>query len=330
MEIENYKTYNYKWIDFLSNKNVIKVTNENEFATFKSFLAQSGLLDILSKYTTFQLFQHLAKINNKKTDLFLFEYDNSKGLTWSDDIDKSIEWYGKEPIEVNDLHEFFVKKNLDCSINKNKEKRLCDIVEIEANNRECVLLKIKDGSELSLIKLGCFDGDEKVIRVTKGRNHTYTIITKDENYSWEYGESGYTLVSDNTDRKRLLINDCVENDFDIYIGSNKDLVEKSLSIHCIEDTYKNENDIKIMYWENQQNERVIVHKNGEFFRAFSSKDNAKKFFKDTGHELYFSDDYIANTGCIVEEYKLVKEQYINLKREEINQKKDSDFDYDYN
>lgn len=323
------KKYDYKWIDFLSNNNVIKVTNEDEFKTFKSFLAQCGLYDILGEYTTFPLFQHLAKINNKNENLFLFEYDNSKGLTWSDDINKSIEWYGKEPLQIEDLQEFFEKKNLDCSINKGKEKRLCDLVEIEANNRECVLLKIKDDSELSLIKLGCFDGDEKAIRVTKGKNHTYTVIAKDKTYSWEHGESGYTLVSDNMDRKRFLINDCVENDFDIYIGSNKDLIEKSLSIHCIEDTYKNENDIEIMYWENEKNKSVIVHKNGEFFRSFSGIDEAKKFFKDTGHELYYSDDYVANTGCIVEEYKLVKEQYIDLKREEINQKKDSDFDYDY-
>lgn len=323
------KTYNYKWIDFLSNNNAIKVTNENEFNKFESFLAQCGLYDILKEYTTFSLFQHLAKINGKNTNLFLFEYDNSKGLTWSDDLNKSIEWYGKEPIEINDLHEFFEKKNLDCSINKHKEKRLCDLVEIETNNSECVVLKIKNGSELSLIKLGCFDGNEKMIRVTKGKNHTYTIISKDNQYSWEYGETSYTIVSENTDRKRFLINDCIENDFDIYIGANKDLIKKSLSIHCMEDTYKNENNIEIMYWENQQNERVVVHKNGEFFRAFSSKEEAKKFFKDTGHELHYSDDYIADTGCIVEEYKLVKEKYLNLKREEINLKKDSDLDYDY-
>ena len=43
----------------------------------------------------------------------------------------------------------------------------------------------------------------------------------------------------------------------------------------------------------------------------------------------YSNDYIADTGCIVEEYKLVKKQYYNIKREELNQKKDSDFDYDY-
>lgn len=323
------KTCDYKWIDFLSNRNVIKVTNEEEFGKFKSFLAQCGLLDVLNEYTTFHLFQHLAEINNKKTNLFLFEYDNSKGLTWSDDIEKSIEWYGKEPIEIEDLKEFFIKKNLDCSINRNKEKRLCDLVEIEENNMDFVLLKVKENSRLSLIKLGCFEGNEKLIRVTKGTHHIYTIFTNDKEYSWEYGGNGFTLVSDNIEKKRLLINNCIESDFDIYIGCNKELIEKSLSIHCIEDTYRNENNIEIMYLDGEQNKRVVVHKNGEFFRAFSSKEEAKKFFKDTGHELRYSDDYIANTGYIVEEYKLVKEQYINLKREEINQKKDSDYDYDY-
>ena len=323
------KTYDYKWIDFLSNKNVIKVTNEEEFGKFKSFLAQCGLLDILNEYTTFNLFQHLAEINNKKTNLFLFEYDNSKGLTWSDDIEKSIEWYGKEPIEIEDLKEFFTKKNLDCSINKNKEKRLCDLVEIEENNMECVLLKVKEGSRLDLIKLGCFNGDERLIRLTKGRHHTYTIFDEKSSFSWYYGESGYTIVSKQRDEMRFLIDDCIKNDFNIYIGTNPELIKKSLSIHCLADTYSRVDQIESMYWEGEKNKDVVVHKNGEFFKAFKGVNEAKKYFEKTGQVLSYSDEYIAETGCVVEKYSLVKEQYYDLKREELNQKKDGDFDYDY-
>ena len=107
------KTYNYKWIDFLSNCNVIKVTNEKEFNIFKKFLCECGLRDILYDSNTFDDFQHLAKINNRNTDLFLFEYNNAKGLTWSDDIKSSIEWYGQKPISVKELQEFFEKKVID-------------------------------------------------------------------------------------------------------------------------------------------------------------------------------------------------------------------------
>lgn len=329
MEIKKYKTYDYKWIDFLRNCNVIKVTNEDEFKVFKSFLAQCGLLDILQNATNFTAWQYLAKINNKNTELFLFEYDNSKGLTWSDNIEKAREWYGVEPIEVDELREFFEKKNIDCSIKSSREKRLCDLVEIEENNMDCVILKIKEGSKMDLIKLGCFNGDEQLIRVSKGRDNTYTIFNEKDSFSWEYGESGYTLVSKQKDEMRYLIDDCVKNDFDIYIGNNPELIKKSLSIHSIEDTFSRVNFIEIMYWEGERNKDVVVHKNGEFFKRFTGINEAKKYFERTGQVLSYSDEYIAQTGCKVEQYSLVKEQYYNLKRQEINQKKDSDFDYDY-
>lgn len=323
------KTYNYKWIDFLSNTNVIKVTNKEEFSKFKSFLCQCGLRDILNDCTTFEAFQHLAEINNKKTDLFLFEYNNAKGLTWGDDIENSIEWYGEQPIEVEDLTEFFEKKTIDCSIITNREKRLCDLVEIEENNMECVVLKVKENSRMALIKLGCFEGDEQLLRVTKGKDNTYTVFTSKDSFSWYSGESGHTIVSDNTNKKATLIKECVCNDFDIYIGKNEELVKNSLSIRCMEDTYNRLNHIKIMYWEGQKNKSVVVHKNGEYFSSFQGLEQAKDYFKETGQVLTFINDHIAKTGCIVEEYVLAKEQYYDLIREQLNSQKESDVDYDY-
>lgn len=323
------KTNNYKWIDFLSNGNVIKITSKKEFNTFKSFLCQCGLRDILNDCTTFESFQHLAKINNKKTDLFLFEYDNAKGLTWSDDIENSIEWYGKNPIEVADLQEFFQKKIIDCSILTNREKKLSDLVEIEENNMDCIVLRIKDNSRMALIKLGCFEGDEQLIRVSKGKDNTFTIFNSGKNFSWECGENGHTLISDNTKRKESLIRDCICNDFDIYIGGNEELIKSSLSIHCIEDTYNRLNHLKIMYWEGKQNEDVVTHKNGEFFKRFNSVTAAKDYFKNSGQVLTVLGSKISKTGCIVDEFILAKEQYYQLRKDELPPKKDSDFDYDY-
>lgn len=47
------KNCNYSWIEFLSGRNVIKVTNESEFNMFKNFLKQCGLVDKhLNKYAT--------------------------------------------------------------------------------------------------------------------------------------------------------------------------------------------------------------------------------------------------------------------------------------
>ena len=97
------KSYGYKFIDFLSNRNVIKITNEEEFVRFYNFLEKLNLLDILKNNTKFQNWQKLALINNRNIHCFLFEYDNTRGLTWGDDIQKSINWYGIEPLTVEDL-----------------------------------------------------------------------------------------------------------------------------------------------------------------------------------------------------------------------------------
>ena len=210
-----------------------------------------------------------------------------------------------------------------------REKKLCDLVDIEENNMDCVLLKVKENSMLDLIKLGCFEGDEKLIRITKGRDHTITIFTEKTHYSWYYGESGYTLVSKSMDLKRDLISDCIRNDFDIYIDSDKELIKKSLNIHSLKDTYNKSHDIEIMYWKGKRENEVTVHKDGQFFKHFSGMNDAQKYFKNSNYILNFVNEYTAKTGCIVEEYSMVKKEISEEKSSVANEKKDSDIDYDY-
>ncbi len=266
------KTYNYNWIEFLSGRNVIKVTNEKEFNIFKEFLEKYGLVEILNDTNTYSEWQHLAAINGKNENLFLFEYNNYKGLTWWDNIQEATDYYGESPIEVSELQKLFDIKSIDKSI-KNETKRLCDLVDIETNNKECVVLKIKENSSLDLIKLGCFEGDENLIRITKGANHTITIFSGKNHYSWDFGDSGYTLVSKSMDQKRDMILDCIEIDFDIYIGKNAKLIEKSLDIQSVEDVINRENKYEVC----KDGPNYLVHKNGEFFRLFSNIESYKNF-----------------------------------------------------
>lgn len=321
--------YNHAWITFLSGRNVIKVTNENEFNTFKKFLEKCGLLYILKDDLEYKDWQHLAEINNKNTNIFLFEYHNEKGITWWDNIKEAEDWYGEKPIEINELNEFLDIKNMEQK-EDTKAKRLCDLVEIEENNMDCILFKVKENSELDLIKLGCFEGNEKMIRVSKGKDHTFTIFTDKSHYSWYYGESGYTLVSKDMDKKRLLIMDCIEIDFDIYIGKNKDLVRKTLDIQSLKDTYNKIDDVKIMYWKRDKDNDVCVHKNGEYFRHFAGIDVAKETLKKYGYDLNLKRDHIAQTGCIVEEYSMIKRNKNIEKNNQNNLEKDNENDYDYN
>lgn len=96
-------------------------------------------------------------------------------------------------------------------------KKLVDLVEVEENNQECVILKVV-GKPMDLMKLGCFNGDESYIRLTKGGNHTCTIWTKDgKHYSWWWGIGGCTMVSEEMSKKGRLVQDCITQDLNIRI-----------------------------------------------------------------------------------------------------------------
>ena len=96
--------------------------------------------------------------------------------------------------------------------------KLKDLVEVKTNNSECVVLKVKDDVRMDLIALG-FNGDEELIRLSKGDTNTCTVWDKDgKSYSWHWGLGGYTLVSDSMDRKRKKIVEAIVKDFGIFVG----------------------------------------------------------------------------------------------------------------
>lgn len=111
-----------------------------------------------------------------------------------------------------------VKEYLADQKKETKALRLCDMVEVVANNSECVVLKVKDRQELNLICLGCFEGNETMLRLTKGGTQTCTVFTnKGTSYSWSWGFGGTTLVTDKMHKKGRMIQTCIENDFDINV-----------------------------------------------------------------------------------------------------------------
>lgn len=95
--------YKYKWIEFLSHNNTLMVTNEKEFNSFKKFLIKLDIIDILGKNTDYIEWKSLARINGKNPNCILFEYDNYRGLTFGSTIEESKQYYGTEPLVVDDL-----------------------------------------------------------------------------------------------------------------------------------------------------------------------------------------------------------------------------------
>lgn len=86
--------------------------------------------------------------------------------------------------------------------------KLNQLMVITANTDECVILEFKPGiTKRDKILSGLFDGNEEMIRVTKGRDQYYTVFKDDgSHWGWHCGDSGFTLVSSNVDELRKLIN----------------------------------------------------------------------------------------------------------------------------
>ena len=194
------------------------------------------------------------------------------------------------------------------------KNKLCYLVYIIENNENCVVLKVKDNKEMDLIKLGCFNGDERLFRLTKGKNHTCTIFYNDnrKTFSWEWGESGFTMVTDDVSKMGKLIENAITEDFDIYIGGNQEKIEKSLNIKSLDDSNDSKHFIKIMYFKPDVN--VIVHKDFEFYKSFPDVNTAIKHFQDLYYDIDYKNKYVAVTGCIVEEYNIQRNlELLNFK-----------------
>lgn len=87
-----------------------------------------------------------------------------------------------------------------------QNKTLSQIATVKVDNDACVVLEIGREAKMDLIALGCFLGNETLIRVTKNPYHTFTIWRADgTNVSWEHGKGGGTLVTDSLNSARILI-----------------------------------------------------------------------------------------------------------------------------
>lgn len=159
-------------------------------------------------------------------------------------------------------------------------KKLHELMTLVSNTEDAVVLKIKEGSEMDLICLGCFDGDETLIRLTKGRNQTCTIWTKDNKHdSWMWGDSGYTLVSQNTSRKGHMIQQAIEDGFDILVHGSSESIKK--------DMLNNSGEHHIELWHRGGLGRGAYgcRKDDEFFRSFDSLEGAIEHFKSLGYSV---------------------------------------------
>lgn len=181
--------------------------------------------------------------------------------------------------------------------------KLCDLVEILENNMECVVLKVKDGARMKLIFMGYFNGDETMLRLTKGDDHTCTVFCEGRvPFSWHWGKSGCTPVSDSTQKYGHMVESCIRDDFGIYIGEDLEKRKATLHIKTLEDARGREDSYKLTWWENGN--KICILENGEYLTHVDGLENAKAFIRDRAEVGYESGTYRSpDTGCCIIDMK---------------------------
>lgn len=96
------KNYGSLLIDFLSGNNTLLIYDEEEFNDLYSLLSKVELEGILSG-RSYEEWQMIARVNNCSVKPLVFEYQNSDGLTLYKNIEESREWFGMNPIFMNEI-----------------------------------------------------------------------------------------------------------------------------------------------------------------------------------------------------------------------------------
>lgn len=151
--------------------------------------------------------------------------------------------------------------------------KLKDYVELIENNKDCAILKVKDGSRLGLISLGYFNGNEDLIRLTKGKQRTCTVFYTDgTNFSWYWGNGSTLLVSDAVQKKGRLIEECLMMDFDINMV---DKIEDTLYIKDYKSSEGKKQTFKLCY--SHLNSDTTLHRDDVYLTTFKNYEEARNY-----------------------------------------------------
>ena len=167
--------------------------------------------------------------------------------------------------------------------------KLIDLVEIVENNAGFILLEVT-GDKNSCILSGVLDGDEDLIRVTKGEDHVLTIFFKDgRHFSYNFGTHGYTLISNKEEKRRNAIVEVIKNDLETSLTDTTgfNLVQKKSDVKGRNVTFKIMNG-------------TCIHKNGSFYKHTQNSSEIMEEINQNYTNIKEVDNYTSANGCKVQ------------------------------
>jgi len=172
-------------------------------------------------------------------------------------------------------------------------------LKIVSNTDEAVLIEVVFADPIDKMSNKGFSGKEKYIKFTKGKNHTITLYDEHNTgyFSYEFGESGSTLISDDT--KTL-----------------KEKIYRFLLSQYIQPRKKSsklESELLIMPSKKGLGvaDHHCIHLGGEFAIFLRTEKEIKDLFGE--YEIYSTS--IAETGVTVNRAKLTG---LEIKEEQLN------------
>ena len=179
-------------------------------------------------------------------------------------------------------------------------KRLCELVDIAVNNEACVVFKPKKDTRMDLIALGCFRGDEEIIRMTKGRTPEITVFYQDgKSFSYHFGEGSTTVISDNMQKQREMVRACAILDFGIvcdwsYMGPDRKylgLVRDTMAVRSMGDAQRN---VEIASGGGFTGH---IRVNGQTVARDVNVKDMPGWFEERGYHVEFQQDILKGLPC---------------------------------
>ena len=95
---------------------------------------------------------------------------------------------------------------------------MADVFELYHRDSEKVVLKVNANDPLTVALHPYVSSDMEYITVTRGNKHTLTVVKKDgKTFSFNWGEGGYTLISENLETLKRKVISFIENDNHILL-----------------------------------------------------------------------------------------------------------------